>query len=145
MAGRVACLRCGRMGAGGGDDAGPGEARARTHVAAEPVTVKQYEIWWADLPQPVGKRPVLLLSRDAAYAYLHRVLAVEVTTRARGIPQEVTLGKSEGMARPCVANLDNLRAIPKEALRERAGRLAGNRVQEIKRAMGHALGWIELA
>ena len=29
--------------------------------------MKRGEIWWADLPPPVGRRPVLLLSRDRAY------------------------------------------------------------------------------
>ncbi len=29
--------------------------------------MKQFEIWWADLPEPVGKRPVLLLSRNDAF------------------------------------------------------------------------------
>jgi mRNA interferase MazF len=50
--------------------------------------VKQYEIWWADLPEPVGRRPVLLLSRSPAYDYLHNVTVVEVTTTVRSIPQE---------------------------------------------------------
>jgi mRNA interferase MazF len=106
--------------------------------------VKQYEIWWAELPGPVGTRPVLLLSRDGAYQYLHRVLAVEVTSHRRGIPQEVELGAREGLPRRCVANFDNLRAVPKQALRMLAGHLSPRRVVEAKRALGHALGWIEL-
>jgi mRNA-degrading endonuclease toxin of MazEF toxin-antitoxin module len=53
-----------------------------------------------------------LLSRTAAFAYLSRVLVVEVTTTVRGIPQEVSLGRREGLTRPCVANLDALRTIP---------------------------------
>jgi len=106
--------------------------------------VKQYEIWWAQLPDPVGTRPVLLLSRDSAYEYLNRVLAVEVTSRVRGIPQELELRAREGLSQRCVANLDNLRAIPKSALRERAGRLAPRRIEELKRALGYTLGWTEL-
>jgi mRNA interferase MazF len=106
--------------------------------------VTQYEIWWAKLPQPIGTRPVLLLSREGSYSYLNRLLAVEVTTRVRGIPQEVALGAAEGMPRRCVANLDNLRGVPRAALTRRAGRLGANRVQEVKRAFGHALGWAEL-
>jgi mRNA interferase MazF len=106
--------------------------------------VKQYEIWWAALPEPLGVRPVLLLSRGAAYEYLNRVLGVEVTTRVRGIPQEIEIGKREGMPRRCVANFDNLRAVPKAALRERIGRLPLERLVEVKRALGHVLGWIEL-
>ncbi len=107
--------------------------------------MKQYEIWWAELPPPVGTRPVVLLSRDAAYEYLQRVLAVEVTSRVRGIPQEILLGAREGLRRRCVANFDNLRAVPKAVLRERTGRLAARRVPEIKRALGHTLAWIELS
>ena len=106
--------------------------------------MKQYEIWWADLPAPVGTRPVLLLTRDSAYAYLNRVLAVEVTTRVRGIPQEVELGSREGMPKRCVANLDNVRAVPKAALRAVAGRISATRASELKRALGHALAWTEL-
>jgi mRNA interferase MazF len=106
--------------------------------------MRQYEAWWAELPEPIGTRPVVLLSRDAAYAYLNRVLAVEVTTRIRGIPQEVPLGPREGLPQRCVANLDNLRSVPKSVLRERAGRLGSRRVTELKRALGFALGWTEL-
>lgn len=106
--------------------------------------MKQYETWWAQMPEPIGTRPVLLLSRDAAYTYLTRILAVEVTSRVRGIPQEVVLGPREGLPRRCVANLDNVRAVPKEALKERAGRLGPQRVAELKQALGYALGWIEL-
>ena len=106
--------------------------------------MKQYETWWAELPEPVGTRPVVLLSRDSAYEYLNRVLAVEVTSRVRGIPQEVALGAREGLPQRCVANLDNLRAIPKSVLRQRAGRLAPRRIEELKRALGYTLGWTEL-
>jgi mRNA interferase MazF len=106
--------------------------------------LKQYEIWWATLPDPIGTRPVLLLSRDPAHDYLNRVLVAEVTSTTRGIPQEVELGSREGMPRKCVANLDNLRAVPKRLLSERAGRLSARRVVEVKRALGHALSWREL-
>lgn len=106
--------------------------------------MKQYETWWAELPQPIGTRPVVLLSRDSAYEYLSRVLAVEVTSHVRGIPQEIALGAREGLPQRCVANLDNLRAVPKKALRQRAGRLSPRRIEELKRALGYALGWTEL-
>ena len=69
----------------------------------------QYELWWADLPAPAGHRPVLLLSRPDAYEFLDRFLAAEVTTHVRGIPQELPLGRREGLRERCVANFDNLR------------------------------------
>jgi mRNA interferase MazF len=104
----------------------------------------QFEVWWIELPEPVGRRPVLLLSRATALSYMNRVLAVEVTTTIRGIPQEVALGRREGLRGPCVANLDALRTIPRGSLRARAGRLMPKRHAEVKRALGHALGWPEL-
>ena len=107
-------------------------------------TVRQYEIWQAHLPEPIGSRPVLLLSRDAAYDYLSRVLVVEITTTVRDIPVEVPLGRAEGLARRSVANCDNLHAVPKARLGERLGALSAARIPEVKRALGFALGWSEL-
>ncbi|MGH9366292.1 MAG: type II toxin-antitoxin system PemK/MazF family toxin, partial [Thermoanaerobaculia bacterium] len=68
--------------------------------------MRQYELWWANMPEPVGRRPVLLLSRDAAYDYLHRFIVVEVTATIRDIPVEVSLGRREGLRRRSVANFD---------------------------------------
>jgi mRNA interferase MazF len=106
--------------------------------------VKQFELWWARLPDPVGRRPVLLLGRTSAMAYLSRVLAAEVTTTVRSIPQEVALGRREGLPRPCVANLDALRTIPLVCLEAPIGRVAAGRHVEVKRALGHVLHWAEL-
>lgn len=106
--------------------------------------MRQYEIWWAQLTEPVGRRPVLLLSRDAAYDYLTRVIVVEITTVVRGIPVEVWLGRSEGLQRRSVANFDNLHVVPKARLATRIGALGANRVAEAKRALGCALAWPEL-
>jgi mRNA interferase MazF len=106
--------------------------------------VKQYEIWWATLALPVGRRPVLLLSRTPGYEYLTRVIVAEVTSRIRGIPQEVPLGRAEGLRSACVANLDNVHIVPKATLQRRIGALARSRHREVKRALGYALDWAEL-
>jgi len=106
--------------------------------------VKQYEIWWAALPAPAGRRPVLLLSRDSAYAYLNKFAVAEITTSIRNIAVEVQLGRAEGMPNRCVANFDNLRTVSRAALKRRAGTLSPQRHVEIKRALGRALAWDEL-
>ena len=106
--------------------------------------MRQYEIRQAHLPKPIGSRPVLLLSRDAAYDYLTRVLVIEITTTVRDIPVEVLLGRAEGLPRRSVANCDNLHAVPKARLGERLGALSAARVPELKRALGFALAWPEL-
>ncbi len=106
--------------------------------------MKQYEIWWADLPKPAGRRPVLLLSRPDAYSYLNKFVVAEVTTTIRGIPVEVPLGRRERLAQPCVASFDNLRTVSKSALKERISTLSEPRMGEVKRAAGYAFGWNEL-
>jgi mRNA interferase MazF len=112
--------------------------------AEENDEMKQYELWWASLPAPAGRRPVLLLSRNQAYAYLNKFVAVEVTTKVRNIAEEVRLGRAEGLPQSCAANFDNIRTVPRSALRDHIGKLAPRRHVEVKRALGHALAWDEL-
>ena len=106
--------------------------------------MRQFEVRWANLPQPAGRRPVLLLSRTSAYEYLNRILVVEITTTVRGIPQEVPLGKPEGLPRACVANLDAVRAIERRLVGDLVGMLTPARHAEVKRALGYSLDWSEL-
>lgn len=106
--------------------------------------MKQFEIWWADLREPAGRRPVLLLSRNDAYGYLSKFVAAEITSTTRQISSEVPLGEEEGMPKVCVANCDNLRMVSRLSLTKRAGELAPKRWIEVKRAVGAALGWREL-
>ncbi len=101
--------------------------------------MRQHELWWAELPEPIGRRPVLLLSRDQAYRILTRVTVAEVSTTIRRIPVEVPLGKAEGLPKPCVANLDNLHAVAVARLRTMIGQLASDRAVEVERALGYAL------
>jgi mRNA interferase MazF len=106
--------------------------------------VKQFEIWWADLRKPAGRRPVLLLSRNDAYGYLSKFVAAEISSTTRLIASEVPLGEEEGLPKVCVANCDNLRMVSRLSLTKRAGELAPERWIEVKRAVGAALGWREL-
>jgi mRNA interferase MazF len=106
--------------------------------------MKQFELWWARLPDPIGRRPVLLLSRSSALPYIGRVLVAEVTTTIRAIPQEVALGPRDGLPKSCVVNLDALRTIPLACLGVRIGAVGPRRHVEVKRALGHVLHWAEL-
>jgi mRNA interferase MazF len=106
--------------------------------------MRQFEIWWADLREPAGRRPVLLLSRDAAYSYLNKFVAAEITSTIREIATEVLLGETEGLPRVCVVNCDNLRMVARESLTRPVGMLHRDRWIEVKRAVGAALGWREL-
>jgi mRNA interferase MazF len=106
--------------------------------------MKQFEIWWANLPAPAGRRPALLLSRNDAYQYLNKFIVAEITTTIRGIPVEIRLGRREGLPSACVANVDNIRTVARPWLLSRAGVLPQAKRRDVKRALGYALGWDEL-
>ena len=93
------------------------------------------EIWWCELPD-VGRRPVVVLSRDAAIPRLRRALVGPCTTRIRGIPTEVLLEPPDDPI-PLVSavNLDSVESVSVVTLVERLGRLAGERMREICEAL----------
>ena len=116
---------------------------ASTH-ASQAAPVRQYELRWANLPAPIGRRPVLLVTRSSAYPYLNKVIVAEVTSTIRGIPQELSLDRCEGLTRASVVNLDNVHVVAQALLGDRIGALAASREREVKRALGYALDWPEL-
>ena len=102
--------------------------------------MRRGEVWWADLGPTVGRRPVLLLSRDEAYAVRSLVIVAPVTTRIRGIRSEVRLGPEEGIPKASVANLDTITTIARSSLTERLAVLKRDKVQAVDRAIHFALG-----
>lgn len=101
--------------------------------------MKRGEVWWTDLPAPIGRRPVVLLSRDEAYSVRNAVTVAEVTTTIRNIPVEVKLGKKEGLSKSCVVNLDTIFTIRKELLRQRICLLSQEKINHINKAIKFAL------
>jgi len=101
--------------------------------------VRRGELWWADLPLPIGRRPALLLSRDSAYKVRTSVTVAMVTRTIRGIPVEVLLGPEDGMPVECAVNLDNLLTIPKSRLRQRITALPPSQMTAVAKAVIFAL------
>jgi mRNA interferase MazF len=102
--------------------------------------VRRGEVWWAEPGPPAGRRPVVLLSRDEAYAVRSLVTVAPVTTRIRNIPVEVPLGPEDGLPGPCVANLDTITTIALGSLQERIATLPPEKVQALDDAIRFALG-----
>ena len=97
-------------------------------------------MWWATLPPPSGRRPVVLLSRDEAYAIRNLVVVTPVTTRVRGIVAEVRLGPEDGLPLDSVANLDVLITIHKGSLQQRITSLSPDKIKAVETAIHFALG-----
>lgn len=101
--------------------------------------MKRGEVWWAQLPSPVGRRPVVLLSRDTAYRVRSAVTVAPVTRTIRNIPVEVILDQKDGLPTRCVVNADNITTIPKSLLTQRIAVLSVERIRQIDEAIRFAL------
>lgn len=96
------------------------------------------EVWWFDEPH-VGRRPVCVLTRSEAIPVLKRVTVAPATRTIREIATEVELDRDHGMPDRCVLSLDNVRTVPKALLTERVTVLAAARLEQVCRALDHAL------
>jgi mRNA interferase MazF len=67
------------------------------------------------------------------------VTVAAVTGTIRDLPTEVPLGRTQGLARDCVANCDNLFTIPKRALGGRRGQLDPESLTRLRAALMVAL------
>jgi mRNA interferase MazF len=101
--------------------------------------VRRGEVWWADLPPPIGRRPVVLLSRDVAYRVRASVTVAPITRVVRSIPVEVPLDRSDGMPDACVVNLDDILTIPKRLLLDRITTLSNQKMAAVATAIAYAL------
>lgn len=101
--------------------------------------MKRGEVWWANLPQPAGTRPVLLLSRDEAYSVRQSVTVAPITTRKRNLTAEVSLSLEDGMPKECVVNLDSIATVEKSTLTQRICQLIPEKMQAVHKAIKFAL------
>ncbi len=98
------------------------------------------EVWWCELSD-VGRRPVVVLSRDVAISRLRRAVIAPCTTNIRGLSSEVVLNpEDDPVPRPSAVNLDSVESVSVGVLVERLGRLSDARMREVCSALGVAVG-----
>lgn len=98
------------------------------------------ELWWCDLTE-VGRRPVVVLSRDTAIPRLRRALVAPCTTTIRALASEVVLEPGEDpVPRRCSVNLDSVESVSVAVLVDRLGRLSDERMRQLCTALDVAAG-----
>lgn len=98
------------------------------------------DVIWADLGSPAGRRPVCVLTRDAAIEVLSALTCAPITRTIRGIPSEVEIGPTEGLPEPSVISCDNLITVPAAVLDPApVGRLELDARVRLDRALRYAL------
>jgi mRNA interferase MazF len=89
---------------------------------------------------PDKKRPVVVLTRGSAIAYLSTVTVAPITSTIRGVPSEVVLNEEDGMKAPCAVNLHNAVTVSQQRLGSRVAQLRSLRMAEICAALRFSLG-----
>jgi mRNA interferase MazF len=113
-------------------------AGSRRLVSALPA---HGEVWWCELAE-IGRRPVVVLSRDAAIPRLRRALVAPCTTSIRGLASEVVLEpEHDPIPRRSAVNLDSVESVSLAVLVIRLGRLADARMREICEALEVAVDY----
>jgi mRNA interferase MazF len=97
------------------------------------------EVWSADIVG-LGRRPVLIMTRDVAVPLLRNIVVATITRRVRGVPTEVALDERDGLDGPSVVSFDNIRTISKDVLVARMGTLSPGRLDEVCEAFRYAVG-----
>jgi mRNA interferase MazF len=107
------------------------------------------ELWWANLPDPVGsapgyRRPVVIVQSDSfTNSRIATVIVAAITSSLRlgAAPGNVRLpGRSNGLRRDSVINVTQLLAVEKALLFERIGRLIPAKLRELEDGLRLVLG-----
>ena len=101
--------------------------------------VRRGDICWTDLGPPAGRRPVCVLTRDAAIDVLDGLACAQVTRTIRGVASEVRVGRREGLPATSVISCDNILTVRKASLDRAVGALDQAKRVELDRALRYAL------
>jgi mRNA interferase MazF len=89
---------------------------------------------------PDKRRPVVVLTRDSAIAYLSTVTVAPITSTVRGVPSEVVLDQQDGMKHTCAINLHNAVTVSQRRLGRRVARLSPAKMAELCTSLRFCLG-----
>jgi mRNA interferase MazF len=97
------------------------------------------DVWWCELAE-IGRRPVVVLSRNAVIPRHRRALIKPCTTTIRGLVSEVVLEPGEDpVPRQSAINLDCVESVSLAILVDRLGRLSDARMRQVCDALAIAV------
>jgi mRNA interferase MazF len=113
------------------------------------MVIAQGEVWWADLPEPVGsgpglRRPVIVVQSDSLNrSRIATVVCVPLTSNLKwaSAPGNVSLTPaSTGLGKESVANVSLIVSLDKSLLIERAGKLTRSKLDAVLSGIDVILG-----
>ncbi len=98
------------------------------------------DVWQLDLGGRAGRRPALVLTRQAVIPYVNKLTVAEITSHGKGYPTEVALGHKANLAKESFAQLDNLQTVSKTRFIKYVGALDPSTMRTVGRKLILALG-----
>lgn len=113
------------------------------------MVISQGEIWWADLPAPVGagpgfRRPVIVVQCDALNrSRIATTVCVPLTSNLKwgSAPGNVRLSSGlTGLSKDSVANVSQIVTVDKDLLTKRVGKLPPGKLAVLLSGIDVVLG-----
>ena len=98
------------------------------------------DVWQIDLGGRAGKRPAVILTRQAVLFHLNKVTVAEITSAGKGYPTEVAIGQKANLTKDLFVQLDNIQTVPKSLFVKYIGALDTGTMRTIGRKLILALG-----
>ena len=112
------------------------------------MVIGRGELWWADLPEPVGsapgyRRPVLVVQSDTfnrSRVATVTVVALTGNVRLLDAPGNVLIpAHASGLPRDSVANVSQILTVNRDALTERVRSLSPSLMKQVNEGLRFAL------
>lgn len=113
---------------------------------------KRGELYYADLGKGIGSeqqghRPVLIVQNDAGNQYGATTIVAPISSQLTAkaiLPTHFYVGPDEGLERPSVVLLEQLRTISKKRLDSRIGSLSDTQIQAVNHCLAISIGLVQV-
>ena len=98
------------------------------------------DVWLLDLGGRAGRRPALVVTRQAVIPHVNKLTVAEITTKGKGYPTEVSIGHKANLPRESFVTVDNIQTVSKVRFVKYVGALDAATMRTIGRKLILALG-----
>ena len=98
------------------------------------------DVWLLDLGGRSGRRPALVVTRQAVIPHVNKLTVAEITTVGKGYPTEVPIGHKANLPKESFVTLDNIQTVSKVRFVKYVGALDAATMRTVGRRLILALG-----
>ena len=97
------------------------------------------DVWLLDLGGRAGRRPAVIVTRQAVIPHLNKLTVAEITSAGKGYPTEVPIGRKANLSKDSLVTLDNIQTVSKARFVKYVGALDAVTMRTVGRTLILAL------